>query len=92
MASTGTAEEKYEIITRRLQEVLGGDLIKSILAEGRSPKCYWGAFISLLFFYPTLTCHVQGRPRPEDVSSPNPYPLPGDPEPTIQHTSVISFR
>ncbi len=36
------ADEKYELITRRLQEVLGGDLIKAILAEGRSPKCYWG--------------------------------------------------
>ncbi|KAK0235904.1 tyrosyl-tRNA synthetase [Armillaria nabsnona] len=37
------ADEKYELITRRLQEVLGGDLIKVILAEGRSPKCYWGS-------------------------------------------------
>ncbi|EIW52893.1 tyrosine tRNA ligase [Trametes versicolor FP-101664 SS1] len=36
------AEEKYELITRRLQEVLGGDLIKGVLAEGRTPKCYWG--------------------------------------------------
>lgn len=40
-------EEKYELITRRLQEVLGADLIKSILAEGRHPKCYWGASLSL---------------------------------------------
>ncbi|KAI0641803.1 tyrosine tRNA ligase [Trametes meyenii] len=40
MAST--AEEKYELITRRLPEVLGGDQIKAILAEGRTPKCYWG--------------------------------------------------
>ncbi|KAF5313823.1 hypothetical protein D9619_013034 [Psilocybe cf. subviscida] len=37
-----TPDEKYELITRRLQEVLGGDLIKAILAEGRQPKCYWG--------------------------------------------------
>ncbi|KAI0357077.1 tyrosyl-tRNA synthetase [Trametes cingulata] len=36
------AEDKYELITRRLQEVLGADLIKGILAEGRTPKCYWG--------------------------------------------------
>ncbi|KAI8976285.1 tyrosine tRNA ligase [Trametes punicea] len=36
------ADEKYELITRRLQEVLGGDLIKGILAEGRTLKCYWG--------------------------------------------------
>ncbi|KAG6877259.1 hypothetical protein C0993_009028 [Termitomyces sp. T159_Od127] len=40
--STAAAEEKFELITRRLQEVLGGDAIKAILAEGRSPKCYWG--------------------------------------------------
>ncbi|KAF8920311.1 tyrosine tRNA ligase [Mucidula mucida] len=37
-----SADEKYELITRRLQEVLGGDQIKAILTEGRSPKCYWG--------------------------------------------------
>jgi tyrosyl-tRNA synthetase len=37
------ASERYNLITRRLQEVLGGDSIKAILEEGkRSPKCYWG--------------------------------------------------
>ncbi|KAJ7485241.1 tyrosine tRNA ligase [Mycena galericulata] len=36
------ADEKYELITRRLQETLGGDIIKAVLAEGRSPKGYWG--------------------------------------------------
>jgi hypothetical protein len=37
------ASERYDLITRRLQEVLGGDSIKAILEEGkRSPKCYWG--------------------------------------------------
>ncbi|KAF7361295.1 Tyrosine--tRNA ligase [Mycena sanguinolenta] len=36
------AEEKYDMMTRRLQEVLGGDILKAILAEGRSPKGYWG--------------------------------------------------
>ncbi|KAJ6602471.1 tRNA synthetases class I-domain-containing protein [Mycena vulgaris] len=35
------AEEKYELITRR-QETLGGDILKAILAEGRTPKGYWG--------------------------------------------------
>lgn len=39
-----TPEEKYHLITRGLQEVLGGDSIKAILAEGRQPKCYWGAY------------------------------------------------
>jgi hypothetical protein len=39
-----TPEEKYDLITRRLQEVLGGDSIKAILAEGRQPRGYWGAY------------------------------------------------
>jgi hypothetical protein len=43
-----TPEGKYEIITRRLQEVLGGDSIKAILAEGRQPKCYWGVLDELM--------------------------------------------
>ncbi|KAF6752394.1 tyrosyl-tRNA synthetase [Ephemerocybe angulata] len=35
-------EERFELITRRLQEVLGGETIKNILSEGqRHPKCYW---------------------------------------------------
>ncbi|KAF9242842.1 tyrosine tRNA ligase [Melanogaster broomeanus] len=38
MASEEEVAKKYHLITRRLQEVLGGDLIKAILAEGRSPK------------------------------------------------------
>ncbi|KAH8826789.1 tyrosine--tRNA ligase, cytoplasmic [Flagelloscypha sp. PMI_526] len=42
MASPDIAAQKFEIITRRLQEVLGADTIKAILAEGRSPTCYWG--------------------------------------------------
>ncbi|KAG6916847.1 hypothetical protein DXG01_005146 [Tephrocybe rancida] len=40
-ADKQSADEKFEMITRGLQEVLGGDSIKAILAEGRSPKCYW---------------------------------------------------
>ncbi len=39
-----TVDEKYELITRGLQEVLGGDIIKAVLAEGRAPKAYWGMF------------------------------------------------
>ncbi|EGN97458.1 hypothetical protein SERLA73DRAFT_169785 [Serpula lacrymans var. lacrymans S7.3] len=42
MASPEEVEQKYELITRGLKEVLGGDAIKAILTEGRSPKCYWG--------------------------------------------------
>ncbi|KAI0704967.1 tyrosyl-tRNA synthetase [Cytidiella melzeri] len=37
-----TAEAKLELITRRLDEVLGRESIKSILDERRTPKCYWG--------------------------------------------------
>ncbi|KAI8141960.1 tyrosyl-tRNA synthetase [Fennellomyces sp. T-0311] len=36
-----TPEQKYDLITRNLQEVLGGDEIKKILAE-RDLKLYWG--------------------------------------------------
>ncbi|KAK7681759.1 hypothetical protein QCA50_015106 [Cerrena zonata] len=36
------ADVKYELIIRDLQDVLGGELIKTILAEGRTPKGYWG--------------------------------------------------
>jgi tyrosyl-tRNA synthetase len=36
------SQNKFEIITRRLQEVLGGDLIRQILADGKAPKGYWG--------------------------------------------------
>jgi tyrosyl-tRNA synthetase len=43
MATTTSADEKYALITRRLAETLGGEQIKAILSEGRTPKCYWGA-------------------------------------------------
>ncbi|KIJ44023.1 hypothetical protein M422DRAFT_252519 [Sphaerobolus stellatus SS14] len=42
MAHPTSVEERYDLITRSLQEVLGGDSIKAILTEGRTPKCYWG--------------------------------------------------
>lgn len=45
-AMADSADAKYETITRRLQEVLGADAIKAILAEGRSPKCYFGTIPS----------------------------------------------
>lgn len=35
-------DEKFELITRNLQEVLNGDIIKGVLAEGRPVKIYWG--------------------------------------------------
>ena len=36
-----TPEEKYELITRNLQEVIGGEEIMKILRE-RDIKLYWG--------------------------------------------------
>ncbi|KAJ6510444.1 hypothetical protein C8R45DRAFT_814333 [Mycena sanguinolenta] len=41
-----SAEEKYELIARGLHEVIGGDILRAILAEGRSPKGYLGAYSS----------------------------------------------
>jgi len=36
-----SVDERYELITRNLQEVLGEDKLKAILAE-RNPRIYWG--------------------------------------------------
>ncbi|KAI0245932.1 tyrosine tRNA ligase [Lactifluus subvellereus] len=40
--SQATPDERYHLITRRLQEVLGGEAIKALLVQGKTPKCYWG--------------------------------------------------
>lgn len=38
------ADETYALITQNLEEVLGGDIIKDVLAGGKAPvKGYWGA-------------------------------------------------
>jgi len=37
-----TPDNKWEFISRRLQEILGADIIKAILTEGRTLKAYWG--------------------------------------------------
>ncbi|GAO49002.1 hypothetical protein G7K_3163-t1 [Saitoella complicata NRRL Y-17804] len=43
MAAQMTPDEKYTLITRGLQEVLGGDQIKAILEANERPlKLYWG--------------------------------------------------
>lgn len=36
-----TPDQKYDLITRNLQEVLGADEMKKVLAE-RDLKMYWG--------------------------------------------------
>lgn len=46
MASSLSAEEKYHLITRGLQEVLGAESIKALLDQGKTPKCYWGLYAS----------------------------------------------
>lgn len=37
-----TPEEKYDLITKNLQEVLNPQIIKGVLEEGRPLKIYWG--------------------------------------------------
>ncbi|KAH9979543.1 hypothetical protein BGW80DRAFT_1435030 [Lactifluus volemus] len=41
MSPQATPDERYHLITRRLQEVLGGEAIKALLVQGKTPKCYW---------------------------------------------------
>ncbi|TFK51505.1 tyrosine tRNA ligase [Heliocybe sulcata] len=43
MAEIISPAERFDLITRRLQEVLGGESIKAILEQGKNPKCYWGS-------------------------------------------------
>lgn len=35
-------EERYARITRDLQEVTSGDIIRKVLADGETPRLYWG--------------------------------------------------
>lgn len=44
MTSTDlSSADRFELITRDLAEVLGGDAIKAILEKNeRPPRCYWG--------------------------------------------------
>lgn len=43
MAEQLSAEKRYELITRGLDEVIGGDTILKILEENERPvRCYWG--------------------------------------------------
>lgn len=41
--ANATAQERYELITRGIEEVLGGDALLKILEENERPlRCYWG--------------------------------------------------
>lgn len=42
MSQTLSWEQKQELITRNLQETLGGDKLTAILKENRDLKIYWG--------------------------------------------------
>lgn len=46
MSTTLSAQQRFDLITRGLEEVHDGDLIKAILAEGKNPKAMWGMYTS----------------------------------------------
>jgi tyrosyl-tRNA synthetase len=48
--ATLSSTEKYDLITRNLQEVLGGEPLKKLIEEGKEIKCYWGALVSACLF------------------------------------------
>lgn len=39
-------EAEYERITRNLAELTSGEIIRKVLSEGKTVKCYWGMSIS----------------------------------------------
>jgi tyrosyl-tRNA synthetase len=36
------AKERFSLIAENLAEILDGDIIEKVLAEGRNPRVYWG--------------------------------------------------
>lgn len=38
-------EAEYERITRNLAELTSGEIIRKVLSEGKTVKCYWGTFL-----------------------------------------------
>ncbi len=65
--SQATPDEKYHLIARRLQEVLGGDAIKALLVQGKTPKCYWGMYRGVTCLETRLNTLQEPR-QPVDVS------------------------
>lgn len=53
-----TPEEKYELITRNLAEVVGDDELKILLVEKEQPSVYWGTMptgsVSIAYFFPMM--------------------------------------
>lgn len=37
-------EAEYERITRNLAELTSGEIIRKVLSEDKTVKCYWGEF------------------------------------------------
>lgn len=37
-------EAEYERITRNLAELTSGEIVRKVLSEGKTVKCYWGGF------------------------------------------------
>jgi len=50
--------DKYNLITRNLQEIIGDDELKSLLKKKTTPSVYWGTMptgsISIAYFFPML--------------------------------------
>lgn len=44
MSTTLSAQQRFDLITRGIEEVQDGDLIKAILAEGKNPRAVWGMY------------------------------------------------
>lgn len=60
-------ETAYDLITRDLQEVLGGELVKKILTDGeRHLKCYWGA-LCLSFMAHVSFSEISSMLTPNDI-------------------------
>jgi tyrosyl-tRNA synthetase len=42
IALSAEKEAEYERITRNLAEMTSGEILRKVLAEDRTVKCYWG--------------------------------------------------
>lgn len=42
IALSAEKEAEYERITRNLAELTSGEILRKVLAEDRTVKCYWG--------------------------------------------------
>lgn len=61
-------EAEYERITRNLAELTSGDIIRKVLSEGKTVKCYWGKLARSRGEARTQADDTQEPLRPVDVS------------------------